>query len=103
MAWAEHVITRDMIEGKAVLECGSRDVNGSLRPMIEAQGPVSYIGVDMEDGPGVDVVMDAADLSLDGVLEVIGPWDVVVCTEMLEHAENWQRCLEAMLGVLAPG
>ena len=42
-----------------MLEVGSLNVNGSIRPMIESRGPRSYLGVDVLDGPGVDRVVDA--------------------------------------------
>ncbi|MDB0050250.1 hypothetical protein N9F31_02215, partial [Pseudomonadales bacterium] len=37
----------------AVLEIGSYDVNGSIRSLFNAQ---NYVGVDLVEGPGVDVV-----------------------------------------------
>lgn len=41
-----------------VLEIGSRDVNGSIRSIFMDHGTEYYVGVDIEDGPGVDLVMD---------------------------------------------
>jgi hypothetical protein len=65
---------------RSVLEVGSLNVNGSPRGFFS--GP--YKGVDMRAGPGVDEVVNAHDLSdQDGIPE--GGWDVIVCTEMLEH------------------
>lgn len=58
-----------------VVEFGSRDVNGSVRRLFTAD---EYLGIDLMAGPGVDVVADAADVSLAG-------YDVVVCCEVLEH------------------
>src|SRR5215217_7296315 len=88
------------VAGRDVLEVGSLDVNGTVRPMVEARGPRSYVGVDVVDGPGVDRMVDAADL-----VEVFGrdSFDVVVSTEMLEHAEDWCQAMLHMAGVLRPG
>jgi SAM-dependent methyltransferase len=86
--------------GLDILEVGSLDVNGSVRPILEAQGPASYIGIDVEDGPRVDEVLDAVDL-----VTRFGPdaFDLVVCCEMLEHADDFARPLAAMAQVLRPG
>lgn len=93
-------LSEDMIKGKTVLEVGSRDVNGSLRELVERYGPASYTGIDIEDGPGVDVVLDAND-----VLERFGPesFDAVISTELLEHARDWRAAVQNMKGVLKPG
>jgi SAM-dependent methyltransferase len=64
-----------------VLEFGSRNLNGSVRQVIpwpEAR----YVGVDLYEGPDVNVVGDAATVT------VAGEFDVVVCTELFEHAED---------------
>lgn len=63
-----------------VLEFGSRDLNGSVRPLF-ADAAV-YIGVDNIDGPSVDVEADAA------TVEVPGLFDVVVCCEVFEHVDD---------------
>jgi hypothetical protein len=88
------------VAGKAVVECGSYDVNGSARPAIEALRPASYTGADISAGPSVDLVASVPDLP--GILGA-GCADVVVSTEMLEHAADWQGCMAAMVDLLAPG
>jgi SAM-dependent methyltransferase len=99
-AWVSRVLTRADIAGRTVLEVGSRDVNGSVRAMVEALGPATYVGTDMQSGPGVDQVVRAEDLpaTFDE-----NAFDVVVSTEMLEHAAAWRDCLMAMALVLRPG
>ena len=37
-----------------VLEIGSLDINGSVRPLFE--DAEYYLGIDMQEGPGVDLV-----------------------------------------------
>lgn len=89
------------VYGKDVLEVGSLDVNGTVRPMVEGtRRPATYIGVDVVGGPGVDRVLDAVDL-----YETFGrdAFDVVISTEMMEHAEDWKSSLLNMVAVLRPG
>ncbi len=88
------------VEGKDVLEAGSYDVNGTLRPIIEAWKPKRYIGTDILPGPGVDMVVDAVDL----VHHFGGEkFDVVITTEMLEHAEKWQETISNLKNMVKPG
>ena len=81
------VLTAGDVAGRDVLEVGALDVNGTVRPVVEALGPASYIGVDLEHGPGVDEVLPAEDL-----LDRFGPgaFDVVISTELLEHVRDWR-------------
>lgn len=90
-AWswvAQCVNTLTFIPG-TVVELGSRNVNGGVRDLFPL---AAYTGVDAMEGPGVDVVANAADY----VHQM--PADVVVTTEMLEHtphgAEIIRRCAE---------
>src|SRR6266498_3525701 len=93
-------LTRDEIAGKTILEVGSYDVNGSVRPIIETHGPASYLGVDGQAGPRVDRVVDCGDL-----LATFGDqtFDVVVTTEMLEHVADWRRCMANLAAVITEG
>lgn len=95
----ETLIAAD-VQAKSVLEVGSMDVNGSLRGHVLALGPSSYVGVDFMAGTGVDVVCDAGHLEQRFGNE---SFDVVISTEMLEHAEDWRSAILAMKRVLRPG
>lgn len=88
------------VEGMDVLEVGSLDVNGSVRHLVTSRRPWSYLAVDALPGPGVDRVLDAADL-----VSTFGTdsFDVVLCCEMLEHAADWHVCVQEMVEVLRPG
>lgn len=99
-AWVGRVLTQADIAGRHVLEVGSYDVNGSIRPLVEALDPASYIGVDQAPGPRVDEVVPAEKL-----VDRFGAdaAEVVICCEMLEHAVDWRACLLAMVKVLRPG
>lgn len=70
----------------SVLEIGSRNVNGSPRDVCAGRFS-KYLGVDLEMGPGVDLIMNGEELDLPE------RYDVVISTEMLEHAHDWRRAL----------
>jgi SAM-dependent methyltransferase len=78
-----------------VVELGSYDVNGSVRPLFA--GCAGYIGVDLRPGPGVDVVGDAATW---GEPEHC---DVVVTTETLEHTPAAREIVANAARLLRPG
>jgi SAM-dependent methyltransferase len=78
-----------------VLEIGSLDINGSVRPLFSDS--TRYHGIDLAPGPGVDEVADAADWrSPDS-------FDVVVTTEVLEHAPRWIDILSNAWEAVMPG
>lgn len=67
-----------------VLDVGSADINGSARELFDLEA-VEYVGVDLDPGPGVDVVGDAHNL-VELLGATAGPgFDLVLCLEMLEH------------------
>lgn len=80
-----------------ILEVGSRDVNGGCRQFFDQD---QYIGIDCEAGPGVDRVMDAHEL-----YKYAWPptFDLIICTEVLEHTKKPWLILEGMRGLLRPG
>jgi hypothetical protein len=104
MAFAVSALTAEDVAGKPVLEAGSLNVNGSVRPHVESLGPYSYIATDMRDGPGVDLVLAAEELpSWFGQVGGGGGFAVVISTEMLEHAADWQAAMRGLISVMAPG
>lgn len=101
MNFARKVLTSERIKGKRVLEVGSFNVNGSVRDFVVGLGPAEYVGVDIsEQEDYVDIVMDAGEL-----VSRFGPdsWDVVISTEMLEHAAERDAAVNNMKAVLRPG
>ena len=86
--------------GKSVLEVGSYNENGSIRPFVESLKPKEYIGADLKRGAGVDVICDVSKL-ITGF--GINRFDVVISTEMLEHIQDWSRAISQMKLVLKPG
>lgn len=73
------VLSLPPIQGR-VAEFGSRNVNGSVRPLFA--GASLYFGIDLMRGEEVDLVADAADWFYPG----LEGFDAVVSCEMLEHA-----------------
>jgi len=100
LGWFVSALSRGEVESRDVLEVGSGNVNGSIRPLVEAKGPANYLGVDFEDGPGVDRVLDCTDLTAE-----LGEncADVVVSTEMLEHVADWQASVDNLVRAVRPG
>jgi SAM-dependent methyltransferase len=89
-----------VVRGKRLLEVGSFDVNGTIRPGLEALGPAQYVGIDMRQGPGVDIVCDAAEIDRRFGADA---FDVVVSTELLEHAREWKKIIHNFKYILKPG
>ncbi len=83
-------LKKDDIEAKKVIEIGSCDINGTLRPIIESHRPGEYIGIDINEGPGVDMICRVED-----VLERFGleSFDLVIATELLEHIKDWRSVI----------
>ena len=98
--FAEAALKESDVRGRAVLEVGALDVNGTVRPVVQALHPASYIGVDLQAGPGVDVVCDAT-----GVLTRFGEqsFDIVISTEVLEHVRDWRTVVRNLKLALKPG
>lgn len=77
-----------------VLEVGSWDACGSIRNLFEK---CEYIGIDIADGPGVDLLSRGEDLSLDS-----GSFDLVISCECFEHNKYWPNTLANMIRLLKP-
>lgn len=97
--YVHRVIEVDVVLGRSVLEVGSFNVNGSVRPYVESLGAAKYLGVDKRTGPGVDLAVDCEELTA----TVGDDWDVVISTEMLEHVENWRECMIQLACAVKPG
>ena len=87
----------DVVKGRRVLEVGALDVNGTPRSSLEELGPASYVGIDLVQGPGVDIVCPA-----EKIIEQFGrnSFDMVVTTEMIEHVGDWRRVISNLKQVL---
>jgi SAM-dependent methyltransferase len=100
MQFVDRALTLQDVQGKHVLEVGSYDVNGSVRPLAMRYNPASYVGIDMRPGPGVDLAINATNIKAHFG---DGSFDVVICTELLEHAEDWRAVINNLKDVLKPG
>lgn len=96
----EKNLSRREAEGKRALEVGSLNVNGSAREAVLPLSPLSYIGVDISAGPGVDEVCDVT-----GLTDRFGPgsFDLVLSTELIEHVRDWRAAVSNLKRVLKPG
>jgi SAM-dependent methyltransferase len=82
----------------SVIDIGSYDVNGSYRPLFDLP-QVQYRGIDLEAGPGVDIVLE----SPYRFPLASGSVDLIVSGQAFEHIEFfWVTWLE-MDRVLKPG
>lgn len=75
------------------LDIGGRDLNGHPRGLWPE---TEWTVIDLRPAPGVDIVADAANWTPDR------RYDVVLCTEVLEHAEDWQDIVSVAAAALAP-
>lgn len=76
-----------------VLDLGGADINGTARDLLPK---AEWTGLDIEPGPGVDIVDDAR-------FWMPAPdrdWDIVVSTELLEHVDHWQGVLAGAAAAL---
>jgi hypothetical protein len=79
-----------------VLDLGGRDINGGIRDLLPK---ALWSGIDIEPGPGVDLVFDCTR----PWPETLAGFDLVVCTEVLEHVEQWAAILRTASEALEPG
>jgi len=82
--------------GKRILEVGSRRVNNANGPDVRTFIPVD-IGVDMIEGPGVDVIAKGEDLPALFGAESFG---MIFSLDTFEHVEKWREFLRGIWGVL---
>lgn len=83
----------------SVLELGSRDVNGSPRELFSHEFRF-YWGIDIEDGPGVDEVANAATWS---AARAAHWFDIVICAEVFEHTHEWPLIVRTAYQSLCSG
>jgi len=79
-----------------VLEIGSYDVNGINR--VHFHDTPSYLGVDLIEGPGVDMVKSGHELDL-----ASGSFDLTFSCECFEHNPYWLETLLNMIRMTKPG
>ena len=83
------------IQNKKILDVGSYDVNGTMKPIFE-QG--QYIGLDMEKGPNVDIVGKSHEIPF-----IDNFFDIVISSSCFEHDDMFWVSFKEMCRVLKPG
>jgi hypothetical protein len=78
----------------SVIEIGSLNVNGTIRDLFPN---ASWIGLDRSAGKCVDVVCDAQEFYPKSAV------DIVICCEVLEHANNWRELILKAFSWIIPG
>lgn len=74
--------------GTSVIEVGSLNINGTVRDFFS---DCTYVGVDLAEGPGVDVVGQGQDLDYPD-----NSFEVAVSAECFEHNPYWLETFENM-------
>lgn len=82
---------------ESVVDVGSLDVNGNPKSIF---GDTKYIGVDMRDGPNVDLVLNGHDLRSHFPENSV---DCVICVDTLEHDNMFWKTVEEMRAIVKPG
>lgn len=76
-----------LVDTATIVDFGSYDVNGTLKPIF---GKHKYIGIDMSEGPNVDIVCDNSKTPFEN-----NTVDVVVSSSCFEHDDCfWETFLE---------
>ncbi|QYY36321.1 methyltransferase domain-containing protein [Ruficoccus sp. ZRK36] len=100
MVFAARYLPPEEIRGKEVIEVGSCDFNGSIKPYVMHWEPKSYLGIDMIEGPCVDKVLNADLLEQEYGAE---SFDIVLSIEMMEHTRWWRTSLTNMKRICRRG
>jgi len=90
-----HKYCENNIENKKILDVGSYDVNGTMKPIFEKG---QYVGLDMEEGPNVDIVGVSHDIPFEK-----DEFDIVISSSCFEHDDMFWVSFQEMCRVLKPG
>ncbi len=85
----------DFFTGRKILEVGSWNVNETVRRFFTDCG---YVGADIAEGRGVDVVCPGQDLAFSDA-----EFDLVISGECFEHNPQWVATFTNMHRMLKPG
>ncbi|MDL2207990.1 class I SAM-dependent methyltransferase [Parabacteroides sp. OttesenSCG-928-O15] len=88
-------------KGNRVLDigCGNKPFENYIRGLTEEESKDSYIGCDLEQSSEekVDILCDATNIPLSTA------FDVVICTQLIEHVFDHQKVFEEAYRILNPG
>ncbi len=100
MQFLKSSLSKQEVQGRTVLEVGSAIYGKeSPRDVILPLNPLKYIGIDNLPHKGVDLVLPDNWSSY----FINSPVDIVICTEVLEHAKDWRSLVRQIREVLKPG
>lgn len=85
------------VKPKRILEVGSKNYGNTVqfRGIFPCE---EYVGADLEDGEGVDVVLDLTASTGD-----LKPFDLILCCSVLEHVRKPWKMAENLAALLNPG
>ena len=83
------------IEDKKILDVGSYDVNGTMKPIFEKG---QYVGLDTESGPNVDIVGVSHNIPFEK-----DEFDIIISSSCFEHDDMFWISFQEMCRVLKPG
>ena len=72
----------EYFDNVSVIEMGSLNINGTVRDFYD--NPIEYVGVDLAEGPGVDLVSEGQNVDFPE-----HSFDVAVSAECFEHNPYW--------------
>lgn len=81
-------------KGGRVLEIGSLNINGTVRDFFNAD---EYVGVDVGEGPGVDIVMSGHEYDSEKL------FDCTISCECFEHNPFWKETFLNMVRLCRRG
>jgi SAM-dependent methyltransferase len=86
-------------EGMKILDVGGQDINGSLRKPLKDLIKMDYISLDIENGPGVDIIMEPGS----SFPFPDGHFDLIVSTSCFEHDPCFWMTFREMCRVTKKG
>jgi SAM-dependent methyltransferase len=93
----DHYLDKDV--DLSILDVGSYDINGSYKGLFSYNSKWKYAGIDVVEGPNVDIVSRGAyDLGI-----VDQSYDIVISGNCLEHVEEPWKLAKEMYRVLKSG
>lgn len=87
---------RDVITGGRLIEIGAYAVNGTMRSYFSTTA--EYVGIDLVEGPGVDVVTFGHEVDHES-----GSYDIATSGECFEHDPHWRETFANMVRLTRPG
>lgn len=100
LEFVKNNLKSEYIDNKNVIELGSYDINGTVRPIVDNFKPNIYLGSDISYHKTVDLV---ADVHYINKLFNENSVDLIISTEMLEHVADWKTVINNMKKILKIG